>query len=317
MYPAETLVTSADVRKPPSRCCCCFATPRKAGHKGRNADTRLSAPQTREGSGLIALHVRDQGDHHGMFVESIATMLGKRSLRRTFPGLRIANNTVAYESAAASAKIDALSTDNDPEIDFVLAILSSTDGGKSWPRCGPMQRDEVFEDPSVMRFGTHPDPLPRAACAWSAAATRSEANTHRPPLLAIEKLASRDIRSGAGVPVDLCLNVRLRRRTENRIDSRPDVARVPLSISTNPPRGLSPKRIASASVADPRLWLRKKDRAVCAVEELRTPRHTIWVRPGLCWRWRWRVVRADYWVGSCEEGWKGSCHHCCHNDQYS
>jgi len=25
----------------------------------------------------------------------------------------------------------------------------------------------------------------------------------------------------------------------------------------------------------------------------------------------------DYWVGSCEEGWKGSCHHCCHNDQYS
>ena len=33
---------------------CCFATPRKAGQEGRNADTRPTPPQARERSGLVA-----------------------------------------------------------------------------------------------------------------------------------------------------------------------------------------------------------------------------------------------------------------------
>jgi site-specific recombinase XerD len=53
--------------------------------------------------------------NRGMRLEAIATMLGHRSLRMTLTYARIANKTVADEYATASAKIDALYTDTDPE----------------------------------------------------------------------------------------------------------------------------------------------------------------------------------------------------------
>ena len=58
-----------------------------------------------------------QAINRGMRLESIATMLGHRSLRMTLTYARIANKTVAdeYASASASAKIDALYTATDPE----------------------------------------------------------------------------------------------------------------------------------------------------------------------------------------------------------
>ena len=56
-----------------------------------------------------------QAINRGMRLESIATMLGHRSLRMTLTYARIANKTVADEYASASAKIDALYTATDPE----------------------------------------------------------------------------------------------------------------------------------------------------------------------------------------------------------
>ncbi len=56
-----------------------------------------------------------QAINRGMRLESIATMLGHRSLRMTLTYARIANKTVADEYATASAKIDALYTSNDPD----------------------------------------------------------------------------------------------------------------------------------------------------------------------------------------------------------
>jgi integrase len=56
-----------------------------------------------------------QAINRGMRLESIATMLGHRSLRMTLTYARIANKTVADEYATASAKIDALYTATDPE----------------------------------------------------------------------------------------------------------------------------------------------------------------------------------------------------------
>ena len=56
-----------------------------------------------------------QAINRGMRLESIATMLGHRSLRMTLTYARIANKTVADEYASASAKIDALYTASDPE----------------------------------------------------------------------------------------------------------------------------------------------------------------------------------------------------------
>ena len=56
-----------------------------------------------------------QAINRGMRLESIATMLGHRSLRMTLTYARIANKTVADEYASASAKIDALYTETDPE----------------------------------------------------------------------------------------------------------------------------------------------------------------------------------------------------------
>ena len=56
-----------------------------------------------------------QAINRGMRLEAIATMLGHRSLRMTLTYARIANKTVADEYATASAKIDALYTDTDPE----------------------------------------------------------------------------------------------------------------------------------------------------------------------------------------------------------
>jgi hypothetical protein len=50
-----------------------------------------------------------------MRLEAIATTLGHRSLRMTLTYARIANKTVADEYATASAKIDALYTNSDPE----------------------------------------------------------------------------------------------------------------------------------------------------------------------------------------------------------
>jgi integrase len=56
-----------------------------------------------------------QAINRGMRLEAIATMLGHRTLRMTLTYARIANKTVADEYATASAKIDALYTDTDPE----------------------------------------------------------------------------------------------------------------------------------------------------------------------------------------------------------
>ncbi|MCU1398731.1 MAG: integrase [Acidimicrobiales bacterium] len=56
-----------------------------------------------------------QAINRGMRLESIATMLGHRSLRMTLTYAKIANKTVADEYASASAKIDALYTSTDPE----------------------------------------------------------------------------------------------------------------------------------------------------------------------------------------------------------
>jgi hypothetical protein len=56
-----------------------------------------------------------QAINRGMRLEAIATMLGHRSLRMTLTYARIANKTVADEYATASAKIDALYTNSDPE----------------------------------------------------------------------------------------------------------------------------------------------------------------------------------------------------------
>ena len=56
-----------------------------------------------------------QAINRGMRLESIATMLGHRSLRMTLTYARIANKTVADEYTSASAKIDALYTATDPE----------------------------------------------------------------------------------------------------------------------------------------------------------------------------------------------------------
>ncbi|MGV1010626.1 MAG: tyrosine-type recombinase/integrase [Dermatophilaceae bacterium] len=74
------------------------------------------------GAGLGHVHphqlrhtLATQAINRGMRLESIATMLGHRSLRMTLTYARIANKTVADEYASASAKIDALYTATDPE----------------------------------------------------------------------------------------------------------------------------------------------------------------------------------------------------------
>ena len=86
-----------------------------------------------------------QAINRGMRLEAIATMLGHRSLRMTLTYARIANKTVADEYATASAKIDALYTNTDPEQQLrQLAVEHRRMLANGW--CNrPVDTDCVYE----------------------------------------------------------------------------------------------------------------------------------------------------------------------------
>ena len=86
-----------------------------------------------------------QAINRGMRLEAIATTLGHRSLRMTLTYARIANKTVADEYATASAKIDALYTNSDPEQQLrQLAVEHRRMLANGW--CNrPIDTDCVYE----------------------------------------------------------------------------------------------------------------------------------------------------------------------------
>ncbi len=86
-----------------------------------------------------------QAINRGMRLEAIATMLGHRSLRMTLTYARIANKTVADEYATASAKIDTLYTNSDPDQQLrQLAVEHRRMLANGW--CNrPIDTDCVYE----------------------------------------------------------------------------------------------------------------------------------------------------------------------------